>query len=254
MPSSSRTSSRAVTWKRTTIYIFGCSYRAGTEFLMSLVEGWIYSLQRELNNHKGKVAIGFAVVTFAVLILGFVWPKKYEASALIYADEQNIIKPLLSGSAEVTNISVDQAAIARDRIMSSAILGPALIEAKLAPPKASPEVIERLIRANGGKVQVTDASRGHIRIGFASPDARVAFAMASALTNGFIRDTSQAKRQESREAYTFIDNQVNTYREQLQAAEDRLKRFKGGSITGVDAASRVTQLRSAIANQTLELQ
>ena len=39
----------------------------------------------------------------------------------------------------------------------------------------------------------------------------------------------RAKRQESREAYTFIDNQVNTYREQLQTAEDKLKNFKGGS-------------------------
>lgn len=222
---------------------------------MSLIEGWVYAIQNEIKNHKGKVVVGFTAATFLVLIIGLLWPKKYEANALIFADEQNIIQPLLSGSAEVTKPELDQVAIARDRILSSGIVGPALLEAKLAQEGAGESDLEPLMRAARGGVVVTDAGRGHIRIAYQSPDAGKAFAMASALTNSFIRDSSRAKRQESREAYTFIDNQVINYREQLQAAEDRLKQFKGGgSITGVDTATRMSHLRSEIGTQTLELQ
>ncbi|HEY3699879.1 MAG TPA: XrtA system polysaccharide chain length determinant, partial [Spongiibacteraceae bacterium] len=217
--------------------------------------GWIYSLNRELQNHKGKLAIAFAVVTLVVLIVGFAWPKKYEASAVVFADEQNIIKPLLSGSAEVTTPEVDQSAIARDRIMSNAILRQAVVEAKLAKEGTDEGALDAIAGAMRGGIMVADAGRGHIRISYRSTDAGTAFAMASALTNAFVRDTARAKRQESREAYTFIDNQVNTYREQLQTAEDKLKNFKGGSnVTGGDTAARMSQLRSEIGAQTLDLQ
>lgn len=222
---------------------------------MSFIEGWVYALKRELASHKGKVAIAFAVVMFIVLTVGFLWPKKYEATAIVFADEQNIIRPLLSGSAEVTRPDADQAAIARDRIMSSRIMARALIEADLAKEGVDQNSLEPLIQGARAGIKVIDGGRGHIKITYQSPDATRAFTMASALTSAFIQDTSRSKRQESREAYTFIENQVNTYREQLQAAEDRLKQFKGGgSITGGDTASRISQLRNEIGTQTLDLQ
>lgn len=222
---------------------------------MSLVAGWTYALQRELTNHKSKVAVVFAIVTFVVLVVGFLWPKKYEATAVVFADEQNIIQPLLSGSAEVTKPEVDQAAIARDRIVSSQIMAQALIEAKLAPAGGDPSSLEPMIQGARGGIKVLDGGRGYLKITYQSSDAERAFVMASALTNAFIQETSRSKRQESREAYTFIENQVNTYREQLQTAEDRLKQFKGGSsVTGGDTASRISQLRTEIGAQTLDLQ
>jgi len=223
---------------------------------MSLVEDWAYSLWRELRNHKGKIAIGFVIVTFVVLVAGFVWPKKYESNALVFADDQNIIQPLLSGSAEVTKPeTIDQAAIARDRILSSRILMLALVNAKYAKAGDDEGAFDGMIRGMRGNIAVSDGGRGHIRISYRSSSANESFLMATAVTNAFISDTSRSKRQESREAYMFIDNQVTMYREQLQAAEDRLKQFKGGgSITGVDTATRISQLRNEIGTQTLDLQ
>lgn len=220
---------------------------------MSLASNWIYAIRSEVRNHKGKMIVTFAIVTFLILILGFLWPKKYESNALVFADDQNIIQPLLSGSAEVTKPEIDQAIMARDRIMSTQLLAQTLVEAKFA--KANSSEVESMVPAVRGGVIVTDAGRGHIRIGFRSSSANQAYQMASALTNVFIRDSSRAKRQESREAYDFIDNQVNTYREQLQTAEDRLKRFKeNGGGKSSDTSTRISQLRSAISTQSLDLQ
>ena len=220
---------------------------------MSLIESWIYALWKELHNHKGKVAIGFAVVTFVVLAAGFLWPKKYEASAIVFADEQNIIKPLLSGSAEVTKPDIDQAAIAKDRILSNRSLGQALVGAKWIKSTDDPAA-DALMRSIRGGIVVTDAGRGHLKIAYQAADANSAFTIASALTNAFIRDSAQTKSQESREAFTFIDNQVKTYKEQLQAAEEKLKTFKGESGVLSGGAGQISQLRSSLSQLTLDLQ
>jgi polysaccharide chain length determinant protein (PEP-CTERM system associated) len=76
------------------------------------------------------------------------------------------------------------------------------------------------------------------------------------LVKVFISDSSLTKRSESREAYTFIDDQVNTYKTQLQQAEDKLKEFKSHTIGGSEdsASSRFSQLRTSLAGLNLDLQ
>jgi polysaccharide chain length determinant protein (PEP-CTERM system associated) len=220
---------------------------------MSLVEAWLNALAKELQIHKAKLALGFAVVTFALLIAGTVWPKKYESGSLVFADEQNIIKPLLSGSAEVTKPEIDQVAIVRDRIVSNRLISMALIDAKMAAGNDDPK-LDSMIGGVRGGIVVTDAGRGHVRIAYQAKQADKAYQMATALTNAYIKDTSRTKRQESSDAYEFIDNQVKTYKEQLQSAEDKLKNFKSQNPNAGDSSGRVAQLRSEQATLTLDLQ
>lgn len=220
---------------------------------MSLVEAWLNALTKELQVHKAKLAVGFAGVTFALLVLGTVWPKKYEAGSLVFADEQNIIQPLLSGSAEVTKPEIDQVAIARDRIISNRVISQALVDAKMTSGNDDPK-LDGLINSVRGGIMVTDAGRGHVRIAYQAKQAEKAYLIATALTNSFIKDTSRAKRQESSDAYEFIDNQVKTYKEQLQAAEDKLKTFKSQNPNGGDSGARIAQLRQEQSQLTLDLQ
>ena len=220
---------------------------------MSLVESWVYALWKEGLGHKGKMVIVFAIITTLVVLLGFVWPKTYESNAVVFADEQNIIQPLLSGSAEVTRPDVEQAAIARDRILSNRILGQALVEAKLVKNTNDETAMASMIRSIRGGVVVSDAGRGHIRIAYRAEDANMAFTMASAITNAFILDSSQTKRKESREAFEFIDNQVKTYKEQLQEAEEKLKNFKSANASS-DGVGGVAVQQGAVDSLELELQ
>jgi polysaccharide chain length determinant protein (PEP-CTERM system associated) len=221
-----------------------------------LIQEWAYTLWKELNLHKGKVVLAFAVVTLMVVVLGLFWPKMYEASTVIYADQQNILQPLLAGSAEVTQLQTDQLMVIRERISSPPILEQVLLDTKAVASVNDKYTIEPLMRGLQSGIEVTEAGKNHIRIAYRSEDQNKAFAVATALTNVFLRDAASTKRRESRDAYTFIDNQVKTYKSQLQEAEGKLKQFKGDNIDGSEAGatSRIATLRSQIEGYTLELQ
>jgi len=222
----------------------------------SLIQSWAYALLKELNQHKGKAAICFAVVMATVVTAGFFWPKKYEASAIIYADDQNIIKPLLAGQAETTRPDVDQLALVRERLTSNQILEQVLLEAKLVDNLDDKYRVQPLLRALQAGVSVTEAGHNHTKIAYRAKDPSQAYLIASTLTNVFISNSARIKRQESGEAYTFIDSQVKTYKGQLQAAEEKLKNFKSANAeSGEDSiAKRVAELRSSLESYNLELQ
>ncbi len=223
----------------------------------SLVQEWLYAILSELNRHKGKAVLCFALVTIAVVIAGFLWPKQFESSALIFADDQNIIKPLLAGQAEVTRpTQVDQLEVVEQRITSNQLMGQVLLETKQVDNLDDRYTVQPLIKSTLAGVRIESAGKSHIRIAYRSPDKDTAYRMASAITNVFIQDSSRTKREESGEAFTFIDNQVKTYKEQLQAAEDRLKEFKSANPGSSEQAisQRMTELRSNVETMSLDLQ
>jgi polysaccharide chain length determinant protein (PEP-CTERM system associated) len=222
----------------------------------SLIQDWTYALLTELNRYKGWAALVFLVATSALVTAGFMWPKQYEASSIVFADDQNIIKPLLAGQAEVTRPEmVDQLTVVRQRIASTQILEQVLLDAKIVTDVSDSYRIQPLIRGLQGGILVSDAGRNHYKIAYRHSDPRTAYDMAYTLTNVFISDSARLKRQESGEAFTFIDAQVKTYKEQLQAAEEKLKNFKSQNPQGgEDSSRRLADLRGGIESLTLDLQ
>ena len=226
---------------------------------ISVLQEWVSAILKELNLHKGKMTLGFALITSIVVTVGILWPKKFESSAIIFVDDQNIIKPLLAGQAEVTRPSeVDQLQVVQQRIYSNNIMEQVLIEAKLAAQSQIHDryKIQPLIRGLLGGLKVESAGKNHIRLAFRDQDPAKAYGIVAAVTNVFIRDSAKSKREESGEAFTFIDNQVKMYKEQLQLAEDRLKDFKAQNPNSSEEsiARRIGELRTATENLTLELQ
>ena len=59
----------------------------------------IQAVLRELIKFKSLVAALFIVATFVVLLAGYLYPKQYVTTSLLYADVTNIITPLLKGRA-----------------------------------------------------------------------------------------------------------------------------------------------------------
>ena len=70
---------------------------------------------REVRSRKWQVFLLFVLISFLVLGAGFVWPYKYKSEVVIFVDDQNIIRPLMEGSAITTEIS-DQASSARQTL------------------------------------------------------------------------------------------------------------------------------------------
>lgn len=227
----------------------------------SLIQEWIYAILKELNLHKGKAVFCFALVTCLVVTVGVFWPKRFESAAIVFADDQNIIKPLLAGQAEVTRPNeneIDQLQVVQQRLFSDELMKQLLLEAKLIDPAKIQDryTVQPIIRGLLGSLKVESAGKKHIRFSVRDRDPAKAYTVASALTNVFIRDAARSKREESGEAYKFIDNQVATYKEQLQTAEDRLKDFKtkNPSSSEESISRRMSELRASTESLSLELQ
>jgi len=205
------------------------------------------SLRAELVRFRYLCVILFIVVSFSVLLLGITWPKKFTTSAMLFADQTNIIEPLLKGSAEVTKI--DRSEQAREIIWTRAIMLGAAKEVGLVEKNASQEQEEQAVRRIRSGLNIkAEGNRSYFTISYVENDPDRSFEVLNAIVNVFIEDTAKKKRAESLGAYNFIDAQVQTYKKQLEQAEQKLKDFNAQNTDGTEdsVASRIAQLRQEL--------
>lgn len=223
---------------------------------LALITQWIRAVLREVLRYKWLVAGCFAVVSLLVLVAGIVWPKNYVSTGLIHADRQNIIAPLLRGSAEVTEINLEESKQVREVIFSPRIMEQVAKDVGLLKGGENSRQVENILNGIRGRLDVKDVGKSYIGISFSAATADRAFQINNAIIDNFIKDSAQTKRRESREAYLFIDRQVKSYKQQLQEAEVRLKQFKADNLDGTEesVASRIAELRAQVEEMTLDLQ
>ena len=221
------------------------------------IEQWIYLARSEIRANKGKMVLIFVVVSLLFLVAGVYWPKKYESSTTILASEKNIIAPLMEGTAVATGVQ-SLAGNAREIILSRRVLEQVMAYAGWPLAKMSPLEIEIAAENISKRTRVESAGVGLLRISYTDRDPRRAFKTTERFAALFIEESLRAKRDESRTAFEFVDNQVKLYHKKLLEAEMRLKEFRGGnadarpgSQTDVDA--RITQLRQQLEQTRLQL-
>jgi protein tyrosine kinase modulator len=213
----------------------------------ALLSQYAHIVFRELWNRKFLALFGLALVSFVVLFVGMLWPSKYETSATIYADNQNILRPLLKEKAEQSKIE-DQAKVVSDMLNSPRMLSK--VAEKLYGDKtlSSPLALSGYVASIRDRVNVKKVGAGYIRISFYAETSDEAYRGLNALIDTFIQTSAEEQRSESREAFMFIDNQVNQYKDQLVQAEERLKEFASKNFDGrdVDVSASIRRLRDQI--------
>lgn len=217
-----------------------------------------WELLRELRHYRWAAVGLFALVSFAVLAVGFLYPYQYRSEVVIFVDDSNIIRPLMQGSAEVTEIS-DRVSSARERLYSRTILEK-LVEAenifgeKVA--EMSSERMEGLYAGLRKNIRVSRQGRSYFAIQYEDTDPRKAYLIAQKLGQLFLQETNRQKRAESRNAYEFIDKQVKSYEKQISNTEQELKEFLSRNVEGTEqeANSRIARTRSDIESAELELE
>lgn len=215
------------------------------------------ALLREIVLRKTAVVAAFVVVSFAILGIGFFWPKTYEAQATVFADEQNIIRPLLERQAAITE--VDRAQEAKDLLQTRRMAEAIAKRAKIVDGSEDPAKYESIIKRIQTDLKVEGVATGssrrttYIKLSYRDNSADRAFRVVGAAVNEFIRETTEAKQRESSSAYQFIDGQVKTYKQQLMDAEARLKQFNSDNQDGTveSTNSQISRLQTEI--QTLRL-
>lgn len=211
---------------------------------------------REVRSRKWLIFIVFALVSFGVLGAGFVWPYKYKSEVVIFVDDQNIIRPLMEGSAITTKIS-DQVSSARQTLSNSEALAQIARDPDVYGSEArniDAKVLESRIAALRSNLSVKSAGGSYFSIGYTSESPAEAFRVAQKLGQLFIAESSKRKRSESRSAYDFIDKQVKSYERQLAEVESRLQKFLSENKEGTEeeASSRMNSLKSQLELAELE--
>lgn len=214
---------------------------------VSLLFRYIEVVLREAWQRKFLCLLGFAVVSFAVLVVGMAWPSKFETSATIFADNQNILRPLLSNQAAQTNIQ-DQSRIVREKILSPSILTRVVERVYGANHFDSADALGQEINKLRNRLKIEGLGSSYIKISYSDSTADAAYRVINAVVDVFIKSSSEDQRSESREAFLFIDNQVKQYKDQLVQAEERLKQFRSAGFDGRDGDvnTRISTLRSQI--------
>ena len=168
---------------------------------------------REIRSRKWLACLLFAVVSFAVLGAGFIWPYKYQSQVVIFVDDQNIIRPLMEGSAVTTEIS-ERTSAAKEMLWSRDVMSQIAKDSEIFGQDAgqlSGEALERRIGMLRANMNVRPRGDSYFSIGYTSESPMQAFRIAQRLGQLFIAENSASKRRESRNAYNFIDKQVKSY-------------------------------------------
>ena len=211
---------------------------------------------REVRTRKWLALLLFAAVSFAVLGAGFVFPYKYSSNVVIYVDDQNIITPLMEGSAVTTEIS-DRTSAAKEMLQARDVIGKVATDPEIFGEEAAGldgESLERRIAALRSNMNVRPRGERYFSIGYTSESPMEAFRISQRLGQLFIEENNSRKRAESRSAYDFIDKQVKNYERIIADVERKLQRFLSENTEGTEseANSRMASLRRDLELAELE--
>ncbi len=207
----------------------------------------LIALRAELIRFRFWCVLLFLGTSYLVLGVGLLWPKHYTTSAVLYADETNILEPLLKGTAEVTKI--DRSEQASEVIYTKKIMLAAAKKSGLIDDNMSDQDQAKIIRQLQNNVAVKkERNNNHFMVSYTSKIPDQSFEVLNAIINVFIADTARKKRDESVAAFNFIDSQVQIYKKQLESAEDKLKVFKSENTDGTEMSvgNRIASLREEI--------
>jgi polysaccharide chain length determinant protein (PEP-CTERM system associated) len=193
----------------------------------------------------------FIGISLTVLFLSLNWPKVFISSAVVEVDEQNILTPLLEGSAIATAIK-DHARNAEQLILSQRsmdkimqILGD---EALGLSDKQKEDLWEN-IKDNS---RVESIGSNLIKISYSSKNPLKAHLLASNLTDLFISESVEEKRRESEGAFQFIADQAAEYHNKLLYSENALKEFRSDNLGADPDSSKVVNDRILELQRSIE--
>ncbi|HBC58411.1 MAG TPA: hypothetical protein DCZ03_14725 [Gammaproteobacteria bacterium] len=211
---------------------------------------------KEIKIRKLTFVILFSLISLSFLSLGAVWPKKYESSVSIQYEDDDIIMPLMRGAAEATQIK-DQAQNVRSIIFGRSVMKKILEVGGWLGKDLSAIEQEQQIKEIIKSTNVKKEGRNIVVITYTDKSAERAYVVTKNFGELFVDTSSQNQRKQSRDAYDFINKQVESYRKKLTEAENNLKIFQSENADAkpgmkVQVDERIVHLRRVVDTLTLE--
>jgi polysaccharide chain length determinant protein (PEP-CTERM system associated) len=185
-------------------------------------------------------------------------PERYEASARIFVDTQSILKPLMSGLAVQPNVDQQVTMLSRT-LISRPNVEKVVRMADLDLANESKAKQDARIEALMKELEIKSTNRDNLyTISYRNSNPDTAKRVIQSLVSIFVESSLGATRQDTNQAKVFLDQQIETYRAKLEAAEARLKEFRlrnldlqGGD--GKDSAARLADLGAQLDKARLDL-
>lgn len=212
---------------------------------------------REGRRRPLQLAGIFAAIALAALLFGLLLPEKYTSTTTILVEESNIIEPLMEGRAVPTGVAA-RASIARQVAFSRKIMDEILKTGgwlAAAPTAVEQEqIIDNII----SRTQFTTPRDNLIQISYTDSDAQRAYEVTGRFAELIIKESLATKEKESRDAFNFIQSQVELYHRKLTTAEARLEKYRKANPdarpgTQDDVSARIAELRRELASARMDL-
>ncbi|MCB1916025.1 MAG: chain length-determining protein [Rhodocyclaceae bacterium] len=156
----------------------------------------------------------------------YLMPDRYESSARIYVDTQSVLKPLMSGLAVQPNVDQQIAILSRTLISRpnvEKLIRMADLDLAVRNDKQREELIGRLT----SDLKIGGSGRDNIyKLSYMDESPEVAKRVVQSLMTIFVESGLGDKRKDTDSARRFIEEQIRSYEQKLEDAENRVKEFK----------------------------
>lgn len=228
--------------------------------LVEAQSSWMSQLPSLLSESRRRIvlmAVLFTSIAIAALLVGMALPKRYSASTSILVEQSNIIAPLMEGRAVPTGVA-NRAAIAKQVAFSRKVMTSVLEAGGWLAKDPDPIERDRLIERIGDRTRISNPRENLIQITYYDVDPRRAYTVTTKLAEMVISESLATKERESRDAFEFIDSQVQKYHANLSDAEAKLEQYRRANPdarpgTDTDVNTRIGELRRQIEKSQMEL-
>jgi polysaccharide chain length determinant protein (PEP-CTERM system associated) len=185
-------------------------------------------------------------------------PDDYQASARIYVDTQNVLKPLMQGMTVSPDLQ-QQVSIMSRTLISRPNVERVIRMVDLDIKAKDTKDQEKLVKELMDKIKLGAAGRDNLfTISYNNQNPKLAKDIVQSLLTLFVEGGLGNKKQDSSSAIRFIDEQIKAYEEKLTAGENNLKAFKQKNIgmmpqQGTDYYSQLSQATEDLNKTKLEL-
>lgn len=157
-------------------------------------------------------------------------PDDYQASARIYVDTQNVLKPLMAGMTISPDLQQQVSIMSRTLISRpnvERVVRMVDLDIKAKDMKDQEKLIQNLM----DKIKLGTTGRDNLfTIHYNNQNPRLAKDVVQSLLTIFVEGGLGDKKQDSSSAIRFIDEQIQSYEEKLIVGENNLKAFKQKNI------------------------
>ncbi|HEY0183729.1 MAG TPA: XrtA system polysaccharide chain length determinant [Rhodopila sp.] len=174
-------------------------------------------------------------VIVAWLVCGIGWvavytiPNQYESGARLFVDADAVLTPLLRGLA-ADSAPTTQLEILQRTLLSRPNLEKLISKTDLDLTLNSPSDRERLITRLGNEIKVNPQTRNLFTINYRDKSPKLAHDVVQTLLTIFVESATGGSRTDMENARRFLERQIQSYEQQLRAAEKRRADFRARYI------------------------